>query len=164
MLTEGPDLTERWRFSCVVSQVWRERPAASACAPAVLEMHERSGLWAEIEAGLGSPVLDLEAQILGTLLIHGHAAGQVQIGGYSCHFDRAVLAARMPTLHRFLSHRIVDVPTLRSLYWGIRGLEAPKQEPAHRALSDCDQAIAELRRYLPYLYLPYLHGTEGPKR
>jgi oligoribonuclease len=128
--------------------------------PAVVDMHEKSGLWADLSAPLTGiyrqTLPEIEDWILGVLHMHGVEPGKAMLAGYSCHTDRRWLEGRMPHLLRFVSHRMIDVSTVRHLYWATRG-ERPKTEGAHRALVDCSEARMELLRYLPLLA-----GLRGP--
>lgn len=151
LTTDAPDLTELWRWSSVIQHRWAALGVRPDVHPAVDAMHTKSGLWEDLHAFKYSPKPGfVEDTILEILKSHGIGRGEAMLAGFSVHFDREVLRVRMPILHRFLSHRVIDVSTVRHLYWATRG-ERPAQEVAHRALADCDQALAELRRYLPAL-------------
>lgn len=109
----------------------------------VFEMHTKSGLFADIDVQAGDSVNTAETTILRRLDADGFGPQQLQMAGYSPSFDRRFLAKHMPMLDAYLSHRMVDVSTLRTLQkaWGV---PAPEKAAAHRALADCDEAIAEL--------------------
>lgn len=151
LTTDAPALEERWRFDIRIAHDWARWGVRPNVHPAVEAMHTASGLWDALHWTNGVwGCAAVESAILRKIQGLGVKRGDAMLAGFSVHFDREVLRVRMPILHRYLSHRVIDVSTVRHLYWATRG-ERPAQEAAHRALADCDQALAELRRYLPAL-------------
>jgi len=149
ILTEGADLRPIGSYQATVRQYWSgtgigSRPAVAAPVEA---MHTDSGLWVDVEKAHWLPQA-IEGVTLDAL--QGLAPGTVMLAGYSVHFDREFLRRIMPTLHRFLSHRIVDVSTVRTLFWSTREGDSGSRK-AHRALADCEESRRELLRYMPYL-------------
>ena len=67
--------------------------------------------------------------------------------GYSIHFDRAFIRKRMQTLDAYLSHRMIDVSTVRDLAKRWKFASTPQQDMPHRALPDCYVALEELKHY-----------------
>lgn len=112
-----------------------------------IDMHRASGLYADLE-GATCTAYAAEESILEYLVQAEHiAARSLEIAGFSIHFDRSFLRVHMPRLHGWLSHRMIDVSTIRSLHRRWVGGEPRKQAQAHRAIADCEEAIAELRTY-----------------
>lgn len=111
-----------------------------------IDMHRASGLYEAVQGGTCT-VYAAEESILEYLVQAERVATKtLEIAGFSIHFDRSFLRVHMPRLHGWLSHRMIDVSTIRSLHRRWIG-EPRKQAQAHRAIADCEEAIAELRTY-----------------
>jgi len=150
VIVTDADLNEsdRWHW-LVISGRHREKLERRdrESGGSVHAMHETSGLLADLDRGVGIGSLhEVERELCERLGDLGAPPGSLQLAGYSVHFDRRFLDAHMPLAGRYLSHRIVDVSTIRSLYRRWVG-EPPPQGKAHRALADCEEAIAELKFY-----------------
>jgi oligoribonuclease len=137
-VAEGPDL------------VIHQAPAAMATMDEfVRDMHERSGLLAEI----GESTISLEAageQTLAFLREHITEPGTVPLCGNTIGTDRRFLAKHLPTIENYLHYRSIDVSTLKELArrWQPDVLErAPKKGGGHRALDDIRESLDELRWY-----------------
>ena len=122
-VAEGPDL------------VIHQSPAAMAdMDDFVRDMHERSGLLAEIDRS----TISLEAageQTFAFLREHISEPGTVPLCGNSIGTDRRFLAKHLPTIESYLHYRSVDVSTLKELArrWQPDVLAgAPKKEGGHR--------------------------------
>lgn len=116
-----------------------------------IDMHSDSGLMDQIareeEKERVADVREVEEELIDWLVgRHLIRSKTLEIAGFSIHFDRSFLRVHMPRLHGWLSHRMIDVSTIRSLHRRWIG-EPRKQAQAHRALADCEEAIAELRSY-----------------
>lgn len=118
---------------------------------AVFDMHKKSGLTDELmkfwSSGERRRVEDVEHALLAWLTSHDCAPGDVELTGFSIHFDRSFIAERMPDLHKFLSHRMLNVSSFRTAFKLWSGEEPPKQDGTHRALPDCHEALKELAFY-----------------
>lgn len=126
----------------------------------VRAMHYKSGLWADLfYQGIGDATarsdfygwLEESSLPRDPAVAHNRKYSAPEdaapLGGSSVQFDRAFLQAWDPELcDRFLSHRNVDVSTLRSLIRPWTGREFLKQEE-HRALPDVLESINELLYY-----------------
>lgn len=143
-----PKITERW--SCVIGSIGD--PADTITDPCCLKMHDDNGLLKECRA---SRVLlsDAERMAVDVLRSHGFVAKDAVIAGNSIHFDRQFVSRWMPDLHRFLSHRMIDVSALRELMTrvlgmggAVSGVKASMGEPKHRALPDAEASILEVAR------------------
>jgi len=112
----------------------------------VQEMHTKSGLFADCdEAGENETVWEASAAELATLeALHSFdiGRGDLIMAGFTPHFDRNFLAREMTYLH----YRHLDVSTLRTLEKAWLGENQPKVD-RHRAMPDCEEAIAELLRF-----------------
>ena len=79
-----------------------------------------------------------------------NAEKDVYLAGSSVHFDRSFLAEALPELLPRMSHRVLDVSTLKV----IAKLWRPELEgfrmgrpPAHRVIEDLEASMAELRHW-----------------
>lgn len=122
------------------------RARFSEMARVVYEMHEKSGLLAELDLGGPHGTLDVERELLELLYSFGVKPGELVLAGFTPHFDRAFLRRYMSALNAYLHYRHLDVSTLRTLEKAWLGENPPKVDK-HRALPDCEEAIAELLRF-----------------
>lgn len=158
ILVDG-DLQEVARWRTLIG-----RPTIEQLVDTV-DMHRASGLLGELEEipareDYEALVAHAERSLLGWLILeHEVPARSLEIAGYSIHFDRAFVRAQMPRLESWLSHRMIDVSTLRQLdrRWREQpDTAAARSEVVHRAWPDCEHAIAALRLYRQVLW------TAGP--
>jgi oligoribonuclease len=115
----------------------------------VRQMHERSGLLAEIGAD-GIPLEDAGRKVLE--YIKGHVPGPrtVPLCGNSIGMDRRFLARYLPDIEEHLHYRSIDVSSIKELCrrWYTEPFTArPQKTDGHRALPDIAASIAELRYY-----------------
>lgn len=105
----------------------------------VSEMHTVSGLMQDCDAH-GISLREVEKQLLEL------PYERMVLAGYSVHFDLSFVKENMPEFAKRLSHRLVDVSSFRQCFqaWG---LPVPEQKKTHRALADCQEALAELQMY-----------------
>jgi oligoribonuclease len=120
----------------------------------VREMHTRSGLLTELNAGITLA----EAQERVLAYVRGHVAepGKVPLCGNSIATDRSFLARDMPELDAFLHYRMVDVSSIKELArrWYPRAYFAsPQKHGGHRALADIRESIQELRYYREAIFV-----------
>ena len=120
----------------------------TAARPRVQKMHDRNGLWRDLEAATTSinRAEDYLCEMLDSL--HAIDGKKVQLAGFSVHFDHAFAAMHMPRLakHPALSHRRMDLSVPRALFraWA-PDAEVLPAEVAHRALPDCRAAFDALK-------------------
>lgn len=127
-----------------------------------VDMHRASGLLAELEEiedrdDYVALVAHAERSILNWLVLEQEIpARSLELAGYSIHFDRTFVRAQMPRLDSWLSHRMIDVSTLRQLdrRWREQpeGAGEAKVGAVHRALPDCEHALKALRAYRHILW------------
>ena len=110
------------------------------------EHHKASGLWDRILSS-GTDTAAAEQKTLAFVKAHCQAR-KCPLSGNSVWQDRRFLVKYMPALNEFLSHRNVDVSTIKELAarW-YPGLPVFKKKKAHTALSDILESIAELKFY-----------------
>lgn len=113
--------------------------------PYVVQMHTKSGLLAALE-GPDAITLEEAEAFLCTLIPEGHKA---VLAGNSVHFDLAFYRAHMPTFAKRLSHRVLDVSTLKQIEkeWGDSASTMTPPGVVHRALDDVKESIASARAY-----------------
>lgn len=121
----------------------------------VREMHEKSGLIHELEAGIS--LQEAEEQVLAYIKEHCPDGSRPPLAGNTVATDRAFLARDMPALESFLHYRIVDVSSIKELSrrWFPRAyFQAPAKRGNHRALADIRESIEELRYYREAVFVP----------
>jgi len=114
----------------------------------VRNMHQSSGLLAELDTGL--TVAEAEELTLDYLRQFVTEPRKAPLAGNSIGTDRAFLARRMPALEAFVHYRNVDVSSFKELVrrWYPRVYYAsPAKSGNHRALADVQESIEELRYY-----------------
>lgn len=120
----------------------------------VHEMHEASGLLAELDSGLDMAT----AQELVLDYVRSHVpAGKAPLAGNTVGMDRIFLERDMPELMTHLHYRVVDVSSIKELArrWYPRVFfNAPAKHGGHRALGDIQDSIRELRYYRQTVFVP----------
>lgn len=143
---------DRRTFAVVATASWLVKPPLWPTVKRnihekVLEMHTRSGLIAELDAGGDSPeFVEADARTF----IREHAPQtpmwHTPLGGCNPDFDRRFLRHRMPKLHAVFHYRNFDVRSITQLQdwvFGVQHVESP-----HRALPDALKAAADVRVFL----------------
>ena len=126
----------------------------------VRTMHEKSGLLAELDAGI--TLQDAEQQVLAYVREHCPDGSRPPLAGNTVGTDRAFISRDMPDLDAFLHYRIVDVSSIKELSrrWFPRAyFAAPAKRGNHRALADILESIEELRYYRAAVFVP----SPGPE-
>jgi oligoribonuclease len=117
--------------------------------------HGASGL---VERVRTSPYGDAEAEQMLLDFVATHCAYRsAPLAGNSVWNDRRFLARYWPKFERHLHHRIIDVSTVKELarrWFPAAAASAPPKREAHRALSDIEDSIEELRHYRRTLFPP----------
>ena len=136
------------------------------------EQHAASGLTERCRA---STVEMAEAEEAMCAFVSEHSDGRPAVLGGACVYkDKQFLDTYMPMLRGLLSHRVVDVATVRELarrWQPSAARNAPKGETKHRALDDIRYSIEECRFYRDACWRPmerrrgHRHGRRhtGPK-
>ena len=143
-------------FSVVIKP---DRSAFDNMGDFVREMHESSGLLAEIEHGV--TLSDAEYAVNEYILSHVPAAGTAPMAGNTIGTDRTFLARYMPRVDAHLHYRSVDVSSIKELAkrWFPRVyFNAPAKNGGHRALADILESIRELEYYRRAVFV----GEPGP--
>ena len=134
------------------------KPTAAALAQMtdfVREMHAKSGLLDELDAGLTTE--DAEQQVLEYIRSHVPNARTAPLAGNTVGTDRAFLARDMAALESHVHYRNVDVSSIKELArrWYPRAYSiTPAKSGNHRALADIRESIEELRYYREAIFVP----------
>ncbi|MBV6729215.1 oligoribonuclease [Nocardioides daeguensis] len=121
----------------------------------VRNMHETSGLLAELENGV--TLREAEEQVMTYLREQCGPDSRPPLAGNSVATDRGFVARDMAELDAFLHYRIVDVSSVKELSkrWFPRAyFNAPVKRGNHRALADIQESIEELRYYRDTVFVP----------
>lgn len=114
---------------------------------AVTQMHVKSGLLEAVRAST-TTLHRAEHDLLDFITSNTQGRKSTFLAGSSIHFDRAFLAEQMPLVLDHVSHRMVDVSTLKVLAtaWGYSG---PKgYEAQHTPVADIHGSIMELKHWV----------------
>ena len=115
----------------------------------VRQMHERSGLLAEIPS-TGLPLEEAGRKALEYIKGHAPTPRTVPLCGNSIGMDRRFLARYLPEIEEHLHYRSIDVSSIKELCrrWYQEPFAArPQKADDHRALPDIRASIDELRYY-----------------
>jgi oligoribonuclease len=115
----------------------------------VRQMHERSGLLAEIGTA-GIPLEEAGRKVLEYIKGHVPEPRTVPLCGNSIGMDRRFLARYLPEIEEHLHYRSIDVSSIKELCrrWYREPFAArPEKGDDHRALPDIRASITELRYY-----------------
>lgn len=120
----------------------------------VQEMHERSGLWTDLDHARANDILEppgtVEDNARSWLNSHLEPDYIPAMCGSSVGFDRAFLDYWMPRVSGRFSYRNIDVSTIKELAARWRPdviTSRPKPAEMHRVLSDIQDSIDELHHY-----------------
>ncbi|MBE9374442.1 oligoribonuclease [Saccharopolyspora sp. HNM0983] len=130
--------------------------ALSGMPDVVRDMHERSGLTAEVRRSAVS-LADAEQQVLEHIRQFVPEGRSAPLAGNSIATDRGFIARDMPELDGYLHYRMVDVSSVKELCrrWYPRIYYAqPEKGLAHRALADIRESIRELAYYRRTAFVP----------
>lgn len=131
-------------------------------APEVVEMHSRSGLWADC-AREGQPQEQMNQAVSlwleGTVRPLSDPDDLPMPAGKNVYFDVTWLWRHMPSFEKYVSYRHLDVSTLKAAFecwWGTSGQVKPyflpgTSESTHRAMDDVQHDLEVVRRFRKYL-------------
>lgn len=126
--------------------IWQPDSVLERMSPFVRQMHEKSGLLAQIRQ---SEVSLEEAEQEALHYATRHAPYRTaRLCGNSIGQDRRFLFEYMPSFESYLHYRQIDVSTLKELgvWWNNHTFSKP-DGAQHTALFDVRQSIAELKYY-----------------
>ena len=96
----------------------------------------------------GQSISDVENNLL--KFIKTYFGSDVYLAGNSIHQDRKFIEREMPRLNQELHYRMLDVSAWKIYFENVLGKRFIKPED-HRALSDIEGSIAELKYYLTFI-------------
>lgn len=96
----------------------------------------------------GRPIKKVEESLLGFL--NQHFGEEIYLAGNSIHQDRKFIEREMPELDKRLHYRMLDVSAWKIYFENALNKKFIKPEN-HRALSDIEGSIGELKWYLTFL-------------
>lgn len=115
--------------------------------------HRKSGLLDRVRAE-GVSTAEAERQTLNFIRKYCYKRTS-PLCGNSIGQDKRFIAKYMPDLEEFLHYKVVDVSSIKVLakeWYGGR-YESPKKRELHRALSDIEESIEELRYYREHVFV-----------
>ncbi|MFZ0141404.1 MAG: oligoribonuclease [Aeromicrobium sp.] len=121
----------------------------------VTRMHTSSGLLKELDAGL--TLHEAEKQVLDYVREFVPEPRKAPLAGNTVGTDRTFLARDMPELEAWMHYRVIDVSSIKELtrQWYPRAyFAAPDKAGNHRALTDINESIDELRYYRKAVFVP----------
>lgn len=121
----------------------------------VRKMHTKSGLLDVLPQG--GTMEEATEQVMDYVRTHVPTARKVPLAGNTIGTDRAFLARDMPVFESWVHYRNVDVSSIKELArrWYPKALyQAPVKSGTHRALSDIQESIEELRYYREAVFVP----------
>ena len=130
VVRQAPELMEKR----MVGEFWEKNRAS------------KEALMAQNEQG--KPEAEVEKELLEFL--DKHFGEEVILAGNSIHQDRKFIDREMPELSQRLHYRMLDVSAWKVYFEGAKRKKFVKPE-AHRALSDIQGSIEELKWYLTFL-------------
>lgn len=96
------------------------------------------------------PIKVVEKSFIKFVKEHCDTHFPVLLAGNSIHMDRQFIRAQMPFLEQLLHYRMLDVSAWKVVFEGKFGQKYVKKE-VHRALSDIEESILELKYYLSHI-------------
>lgn len=110
--------------------------------PFIVGMHTANGLLDESEAS-GVDVSAADDTLCAFIdRVFGKTTNFIMLAGSSVHFDLRWAKRHLPKFAKRLHYRVFDVTTIKTMARTEFGYDAPKDEPAHRALDDVFASIA----------------------
>lgn len=114
----------------------------------VTKMHEKSGLLPELETGI--TLAEADKQVTEYVSKFIEEPRTAPLCGNSIGTDRMFINRQLPKLDTFLHYRNIDVSSLKELsrrWFPSVYQHQPKKQGNHRALTDIQESIIELRYY-----------------
>jgi oligoribonuclease len=121
----------------------------------VTNMHTVSGLITEIPKGIS--IKKAEQQVLNYVKQWVPDKGTAPLAGNSIGTDRMFLNRQTPEFDSFLHYRNIDVSSFKEMarrWYPKIYFQLPKKDVSHRALSDIQESIMELRYYRQVFLVP----------
>lgn len=129
----------------------------------VLDMHDKSGLWKELEIGHGEPLTFVQNEATLWLRDNGVKDQKDPMCGSSVQFDRLWAEEWFENVFNLFSYRNIDISTLKELmkrfapdiYAEMAESADYSKRELHRVIPDLEDTIAEFKFYRKeFLYVP----------
>lgn len=147
-----------WDDSCYIDRrIWMtKKPDAGQMF--VLDMHNKSGLWKDIQSRLhrngGANMIPSQVSLEATNWLESHGVGKDDpMVGSSVQFDRLMLTHQMPDVAELFSYRNIDISTIKELCKRYNPLayadldNVYQAQKLHRVIPDLVDSIAEFQFY-----------------
>lgn len=129
----------------------------ASCSDYVQQMHDKSGLWAELEKEQPPTVTEVEDTLV-AWLDDQSARWNIDFGkqplcGSSVGFDRGFLREHMPRVEGKFHYRNIDISTVKELARRLNPEvyeNTPEKAERHRALPDIQDTVAEAGWYFDH--------------
>ena len=145
IVAEGPDLV-----------IHAPEAALAAMDPVVVAMHTESGLLPAIRESQMT-LAEAGAATLAFIKQHVPHPRSVPLCGNSIGTDRRFLAKYLPEIENYLHYRSVDVSSVKELarrWYPETLVSRPPKTGAHRALTDIQNSVKEMRFYRASFFVP----------
>ncbi|MBR2861937.1 MAG: oligoribonuclease [Bacteroidaceae bacterium] len=96
----------------------------------------------------GKPITEVEQELL--TFLDQHFGTEIYLAGNSIHQDRKFIDRELPQVSQRLHYRMLDVSAWKVFFENALGKKFIKPE-AHRALSDIEGSLDELKYYLTFI-------------
>ena len=120
--------------------------------------HGESGLTESVKSG--RPLEDVEADLLAFSRTY-FPNQQIVLAGNSIWQDRRFIDRYMKLFSNALHYRMIDVSSFKEIYKSLYQIRFRKKD-THRAMSDIEESIAELKHYLSFIRLPEAVSKADP--
>jgi len=113
-----------------------------------IETHGKSGLTDRVRRSTHT-LAEVEESMIAFISKYVQK-GVAPLAGNSVHVDQRFLVKYMPNFMSYLHYRIVDVSSVKELckrWYPVESKSLPSKKGSHRALSDIQESIEELKYY-----------------
>ena len=111
------------------------------------DTHGKSGLTQEVAKG--KKLSEVEKELI-TLAKKHFGPDKIVLSGNSVFQDRKFIDLYMPQFEKMLHYRLIDVSSFKEVFKNKYNLKFEKKD-THRAKSDINESIAELKYYLTFV-------------
>jgi len=122
-------------------------------SPAALDMHRKSGLIDRVKQlnPNGNPAVTPLDEVDISLMLWGITPQRMMLAGNSIHFDRRFINRYLPKFSSILHYRMIDVSGICEALRIFGGIQIPKIDFAHEAMSDANNSINLLQSCMKYV-------------
>lgn len=113
----------------------------------VRNMHTKTGLWARIAEGQGTPLADADSWLVDHLARFTEP-GRSPFAGNSVRLDMNFFEVHLPQTYAFLDYHMRDVSTLAGIASDLYGTEWFEKKSDHTAMTDIRESREEFLHYV----------------